>query len=1506
MPQPVPAKLLYAADDFIGEHLPAWLKSATPAQIRVLRASMTAHLQSKKAMTLALHPLLPLERFAIERLEQALKDQLQLDIDVSKARWREERRRLQVVQGALRNFESYFVVAPLLQTLLQNFEEGESHFEQTAVIGEVQAAGEGDRVLTQRIDDIVSLCRRVDVGKAYQQHLKQTLTPAFKRQLAEDSRLCLAVAVEVAGLKGQLAGRDLRMLRQVGRGETVQLPSSLRLGTGALQVLGQPVNGALAFELTGTVSGIPGLIFNPDRLQAVLLYLPDDQAHPFHRFDDWASANRTLAKLMSDADFHRAFTRRISLAGQLDYQSLLRKRLQDDEPDLECGLVAGAGALFAGLADAHVQRIKADAAFLAVPTAQANARAAAARLDRLQTAGLGLLNVVGLFVADVGALLLADLARQVLTDVFEGVGDWAQGHQHEALEHLFQLAATVASGGVVAAGASGLRSAFVGELEPVTTESGNQRLWNYDLRPYQERSPTASLTELDNGLLTDGQSHWWRRDGVLYRVRCTAAGTWRLLHGDGPDVFGPALQGNGERAWRLAWERPLTWQGAEMMLKRLWPGAAHLDSARITQMLVVADVDEAHLRGLWVEARPLPVRLRDTLERFAADARVEAFFAQADAPGDDTEALQWCIDRLKLQGQTLKEQLQSICEAVETLRGPMLEHFAERYLVPDPLLATLKGSFPGLPDAYALDLLRNASAQLRQRMASEGRVPLALAEQARSVLQQARLARTREVLFLRNSYRADALTLVFSLLRRRGLSPGTVNLIVRERSATGPVLERLFPGSGGASQVTELVWREGRFELFDAMGRGSEIEVAQPQGLFEVLAACLPPAFVRQQGWAGEDVAGSIRASLQAWLPRDRLKLIRLLGWREARPVASALQRLADGRVGYLLSGRAPSGHGQGAILRRRIGGLYPSFDDAEIERYLQLLLTHSRSAYATLLRQEGDYRQLEQSLRLWRDAVADPARSHRQAVADAFLRAWRFEGERVLYRNGEPGGIRLSIIGVPAGSVPALPAGVDFAHITDMVLVGLRLESLPGGFLRSFPELRRLDLGNNALQAIPEGLDGLSRLRHLRLPRNRIRLTQPHADVLAGLGRLRVLDLSANSLGPISLDLNRLARLRELHLSRAGLQAVPRGLQWCGLLEYADLRSNQISSLPQSLLDAPLALRRALWVDGNPLSVSDRERLHGLGLGGEADVQAGVVTPLQARTAWLGTLDATEQVANAARWDALQGERGQAPFFQLLGELIESSDFRLARSDLSRRVWSMIDAANNSALIREELFERAADPRTCVDSVAHCFSQLEVRVRVLQATYAGAPLATRDERLQLAQRLFRLDQVEAFARNEFMVRQAREPSLDEVEVNLAFRTGLAGSLNLIGQPRTMQFTAIAGVTQSDLNRAYRAVLAAEASEERVRYISQRDYWIAYLRERYPERFAQISEQFDKQLDALDEGKEALGSGTYVQRCEQLRRDTERAFDVLCERLTQDELKASQQGASRLSAGERP
>lgn len=1490
MPEPaIHPKLQHPANDFIVEQLPAWLKRAAPKPLALLRACMTVHLQSQRRMAAVWQQVQPLEQFAAGHLQQVMKSQLSLDIDVSKARWREERRRLKVSQGQLQAFESYFVTVPALQKLLQNFNEGESFFPGTALVHPTPASGEAVHVITQRIDEVVRLCRSTDVGKAYQEHLDQVLTASFKRQLADDKRLELAAAVEIAAVKEQLSYSDLRMLREVCQGTRPELASDHELSMSALQILGHRVDGAIAFKLVGTPSGFTNLLFNPRRLLGVLLYLPDDPHQPLRRYDDWRSANRDLVVAMSNARSRQAIARRVALASQADYQEKLGKRLLDEQPDLEPCPVAAGDELFTGLAAEHVQRIKADAAFLAVPTSQANAKAAAERLQGLQAAGLVLLDLAGLFVPAIGALLLADLGRQVLGEVFEGASDWAQGHQHEALEHVLQVAATVAAGGAVAAGMHAVRSAFVGQLEPVTTEAGKQRLWHHDLRPYQALRAVSTMIELDNGLLGDGQAYWWRREGVLYRVRRDTAGTWRLLHREGSGVFGPPLEYNGEGAWRLGYERPLEWQGADFLLKRLWPGAANLSPERVSHILTVADVDEAHLRGLLVEGRALPVGLRDTLERFAADARIEAFFVSLEVGEHDTNAWQWCINKLGLQGQSLSAQTYAIKVAAESLRGPLLDHLAKDYLQDEPLLNTLKSSFSSLPDAYALSLLKAADVELRQQMSSTSRVPLALAEQARSMLQHARLIRAREALFLRSSYHADGVNLAFALLRRQGLTPGKMNLVLRKGSSLGPTLERLFPEQTGAEQVTVMVWRAGSFELYDEMGRQCETEVAQPQGLFEVLSACLPPTFLRLQGWVGVDAAGRIRSSMQGWLPRDRLELIRLLGWRDAKPVASSLHRLPDGRVGYLLSGRGASTSAQRYMLLRRIRGLYPSFDEHEVERFLQILLTRSHSVYTNLLNQELQYSRLDESLARWTDAVAEPDRGYRRGVADAFRRAWRLEGERVVYSDVEESGLRLSVLSVPVGGLPAIPSGTDFGHIMDLTLVGLRLPALPPGFLSLFPNLQRLDLSRNSMHAMPQGLETLPQLRYLHLASNRIRMTEPHVNALAHLASLRTLDLSGNPLGSINLRIHRLSRLRELHLYRAGLQVVPEGLEWCGLLEYADLRYNQISSLPPSLIDAPLAVRQRVLVDGNALSAADRERLYAVQppLG---DLQGEEADLLRARTAWLQTLDTHDQVGSAEQWDALRREPGHTQFFQLLAELIDSADFRRVREDLSRRVWRMIEAATQNTRIREELFERAADPRTCVDSVAHCFSQLEVRMRVLQVTFGGDPIATRDARLLLAQRMFRLDEVERFACSDYLGRPAEGLGVDEVEVSLAYRTGLASRLNLIGQPRTMQFRTIAGVTQAHLDRAYAAVLEAEASAERARYISQRDFWAPYLRARYPEAYAQISDHFDAAMEALDEQKETLGSGEYVGRCEALKRETELAFDALALRLTEQEL----------------
>ena len=168
---------------------------------------------------------------------------------------------------------------PALQKLLQNFNEGESFFPGTALVHPTPASGEAVHVITQRIDEVVRLCRSTDVGKAYQEHLDQVLTASFKRQLADDKRLELAAAVEIAAVKEQLSYSDLRMLREVCQGTRPELASDHELSMSALQILGHRVDGAIAFKLVGTPSGFTNLLFNPRRLLGVLLYLPDDP-HP--------------------------------------------------------------------------------------------------------------------------------------------------------------------------------------------------------------------------------------------------------------------------------------------------------------------------------------------------------------------------------------------------------------------------------------------------------------------------------------------------------------------------------------------------------------------------------------------------------------------------------------------------------------------------------------------------------------------------------------------------------------------------------------------------------------------------------------------------------------------------------------------------------------------------------------------------------------------------------------------------------------------------------------------------------------------------------------------------------------------------------------------------------------------------------------------------------------------------------------------------------------------------
>ncbi|MFK3775366.1 NEL-type E3 ubiquitin ligase domain-containing protein [Pseudomonas sp. NPDC089406] len=1482
------ARLRGVTDDYLRANLPGWLKGATAEQLKVLRVCFNEHRESQQQVREALKELKPLVTYAKELLAPGLKNLLGEEVDLDRAQWREHSPKFDRSTNSAEFRNRYWSA---LQQFMQNFKDDERFFPGTALVYPVDAASHApERVLWSDTRKLVALCRTLDIGGSYQLHLNTVFDDSFKAVLAKDRRRQLALAAQIAGLKGQLVTDDLKMLSRVTKQQEVSHAKSISVACGELKLLGARVDGALAFELRGAwefEGGGATLPLKP--VKGVILYLPANEQQPLHHYANWRAANLALGEQVRTSNFREALTGCIALADRAAWLETLGKRLKDPQTDVQPSLSAVTGGLFDTVAARHLQRIRDDAAFLAVPTAKVDAAASSARLKALETAGLVLLNLAAFFVPGVGEVLLANMIAQTLGEAFEGIDDWAQGHRHEALEHLLDVAQTVAVVGATVAAGSLVRSAFVDSLVPMNRADGAPRLRSTDLAAYAQ-VPTQALIELDNGLLSDGREHWWRdAEGLYYRVRpSTTHSNWELVHPSRADAYAPRLVGNGERAWWLATEHPLEWQGTRVLLARLWPPALQVDEGRIDDMLKVADVDQDHLRGLLVEGRPLPVALRDTIERFAVDARLESFFGQVDQGlASDTELLQWCVGKLGIASEAFEVQVAAIQQDAPELREQMLEQFSRRYLCQDPQLAQVMRELPGLPDAYALHLLEQVGADLRERMITEARLPLEVIERAQVLLRQAQLTRMREGLYLRGSHGAQSTELVFALLRRNGAVPASVNLVLREGSDVGPLLARLQPEAPGQTTTT-LVRRNGRFRLFDERGLDPDIDLAEPGGLAEVLLACLPEARLERLGWTGSSASERVLADLRAWLPEGEQAQTRLVGLRPLSP--ASLPRLVEGRRAYLRGGRGPGDAANRNMLRDRVRSLYRGFNDREVDVFVNILLEQPGSALANLREHEQAYRQLDEALHGWVVAErAVAAQGLRRLVANELRRSWRLEGEAVWVDPTEAEGRRLSLIGIPVGSLPTLPLGADFSHVVDLTLVGLRLEQLPSNFLRSFPQLRRLNLSNNQLRAVPADIERLRSLRTLTLSRNRIRMTASGARALRALTHLRDLDLSVNALGGISLEFRQMSGLREVNLRRTGLLTVPSGLEWCGFLRYADLRDNQIATLPQALLDAPYEFRQGLDFSGNPLPVAMRQSLHAPNpvppVGGP-----GGAAVTDSRSAWLATLDAQVQPRHGEQWDALRAEPGSDGLFQLLQELTESSDYRQAQQDLGRRVWAVVDAAMQDSALREELFNLAGSERTCVDSVISCFSFLEVRTFVSQALREGLPEQAESIRLGVARRLYRLDQVERIARDTISQRLASGVPVDEVEVSLAYRIGLARELELPGQPRTMQFRSIADVTEAQLRAAAREVRALEGGAGLAEFISARDFWVAYLKEAYAERFAEVEQPFWDRLEALEQGDQAEGARLVAMN--QLGVDRDKALKQLALRLTRERLAA--------------
>ncbi len=538
--------------------------------------------------------------------------------------------------------------------------------------------------------------------------------------------------------------------------------------------------------------------------------------------------------------------------------------------------------------------------------------------------------------------------------------------------------------------------------------------------------------------------------------------------------------------------------------------------------------------------------------------------------------------------------------------------------------------------------------------------------------------------------------------------------------------------------------------------------------------------------------------------------------------------------------------------LHAQVESLYPGFTSQQTADFIAGMRANGTSIEIQLARLSMDFQSLDRSLERWVNgpmswrpvtethSIPVSSLSRRQA-AEIIKRCWQRQtpvtGTLARHLNG----YALDLSGLVIGDLPYLPG--DFSHVTAINVARTYMsQQSVSALVSKCPGLSWLNAENNFLSVIPAGIRNLRQLTRLTLANNRIVLTGDMMQTLSGLRNLRLLNLERNPIGPL-LDVSAMPQLLNLFLRGTGLVEAPVGVFEIPGLVALDLRGNQITTLPEAFFEMPGAADHTL-LDGNPLSIGTRIRI---GTVGGPMVFTEVADNVEF---WLAQTPALERVHRRELWELFWSQLHAADFFEIISRLQGSADFSLSRAAVTQRVWDLLEAGAQDEALRTRLIAMAAFPETCVDGASVIFSNMELEVLVSQARSLAGAGREGPQLLKLLRGLFRLEEVDGIAR---MDAAARIGFTEDVEVQLAYRVGLASRLELPIKSRTMQFSTSADVTADALNRAEQTVLSRETPEELTAFAIKRDFWIEHLKRQYADEVLACQRATAIRMEALDD-----------------------------------------------------
>jgi Leucine-rich repeat (LRR) protein len=1332
---------------------------------------------------------------------------------------------------------------PLLDAAMANFTEDEAR-ESGLPRNDRVVTGDGSTFKQMSASAFAKGCRKLDVGQRYQQHLDAILfAPAvdghsFMSSIKDMQAASMLLDACKAKTEGILSADELAVVIAICQGANAATLQGKPVIARQLSVFGCKVEQLVVFEQTTTSLGFGAS-------ERVLVYIPGDPVSPWSAARDLDTfIRRILGKRLADNAYQRFFSRFIRLRDNAAFFAKVASELMDvaiwASRDMDQHMAAYPLPLFDHLAQAYIDRVKDDAAFIAVPVKVIDDSQRQAEHDRLIAAAWAVASLAGLFVPGIGAMLGAVMVWDMLKDVFHAVEDWQEGDTQAALDHLVKIAETVAMVGVTAAvaGSAAREWHLVDGLATARLEDGSEKLWRFDLTPFRSAAPPLQALADATGVYRLKGRCWVKMDGYFYQVMEQGDEQWQIVPKQG---HGPQLRNNGAGAWRVWCEQPVEWDEPQRLFRRLGNEFSDLGAEQIDQVLAIHGLDASHLRGLHICGQAPEACVVDSVSRVALVARVQALVRQLRTGSQVADSVLLARVRRWQGAESMPDA--RLAELVETRQRSLVgQLYYEKYPV-TAATQELQRDFVSLHRLGAEALLDTVD-----------RDGIGLA--AAALVRRIRCIRVHEALLFDTPQSLDLARVVLKLLET---TPG---------AEKGPYWQ-LFDGdlaapllsNSGQGRILRLRYRDGAYQLFDERDQA----LGEPGELFDQLAA----GYTYEQRAAlgvGEPFVRQLRSQMASRVAQRREVIAELLDMKQDAVGFNAPQRLANGRIGYPLSGWRQRFHrGRGAVrnLTAELRDLYPGFDDDDVERWLTHLRQAQRDPGAELVDLKRQLNTLRKALGVWRISTLKGWNwKARREFAQGLIACWRYLIPKQLIAAEESAGYLLSTYHSNLDELPDIPQGVRFSHVSDLALRSVQIRRVPDSFLRAFDALQSLSITNCRLTHLPLTAQMAQRLRILDLSGNQLSLDDDGVELLASCQHLIYLNLSHNPLQRV-ISIARIPSLNALMLRNTQLTAIPVGVMEAGSLHTLDVGDNAIRSLPFGFY------RSALWRSG-------RVRLADNPLQGVEDAWSEMLdnqVPVKQR--WLDLVADNQRDHLANLWGKLNGNPAARHFFHLLERLTTSADFQsefLSRY-LAMRVLRMLDYMSERPALQTELYENALTEH-CQDNATLRFSDLEVRVRVWKALNRDMPGNQVRALLHLGGQCWRLDMLDEVAG----LHAARVGRPEEsLEFALAYRLGLADQLDLPIEHDEMLNPGVANLSSTDLRAGANIVRSAQSRDALVDYLATTRFWRDYLAQTYPGRL-QVPQVFHDEREALE-----------------ARQATAQAFNLLQDRVQQRELNIYKQ-----------